>query len=439
MVEYFSIGDNLMGKKIKTFLILSLIFSLFCSISDSINIVNAETNQSEEIKNNQEKIDVYYQSGNQKINLIFHSIILRDQLSSEDKKLFTINLSNFNKDLAQINNFINSPNGLITRIKIKSNKKEIKIKKIIPLLDETNLEQTKFTTGFNYQVLVYLNNWKKVSFSLPISINRQSIKLDDAPFLNYQPTFLINPTIKASKNGYSLVRGISADSINSSQEIMPVSLNDWRITSNDSFIKDKCFLDIEKPGIYQIDYEIVNSKSKKVISFSRKITVLSDDQSEDKDNFTPLQQTELIPINRLGYVNYVPNYGVRVFDDYGDEATATGDYIDTGSQWMILYTAFDTHGREWYCIGTNQWVQAAYIVFEPNKLLQSLNFNARVKEKNGTRLYLGYGKLAVYSGRILAQNSDWKIFGEVKSDGVFWYNLGGNQWVEATKCQKIPK
>lgn len=429
-----------MKKRVKEPLILCLIFSLLLLWLSPVNHTWAAPSKNSETLTNQDQVDVTFQSGDQKISLLRHPIVLWDQLSSEDKGVFTLNGRNFAAEIARLNDFINTPEGLLARLHVTSKSGKVGIKKVIPLLNDDDLQNMKLSTAFNYQLLIYLDNWEKVSFSLPIRINNETTQPDGAPKLNFQPTFLINPTVKVSKDGYSLTQGIKAEYVAGKQGIMLISVEDWRITSNNGEIKYKTMLNIAKPGVYKIDYEITNPISKQITAFSRTITILENEQSKDENNFTPLPQAELIPIDKPGFVNYFPNYGIRVYDDYGDEAKATGDFINTGTQWQILYSAFDIHGTEWFCIGTNQWVKASYIEFDRSKLPPvDFNYNVKIAEKSGARLYLGYGKLAQFSGRVLDAGSKWRVLGEVNSAGTYWYNLGANQWVEGKYCQKVPK
>ncbi len=48
----------------------------------------------------------------------------------------------------------------------------------------------------------------------------------------------------------------------------------------------------------------------------------------------------------------------------------------------------------------------------------------------GIALWNGYGASRKYAGRTLANASSWAVYGEKYVDGEYWYNLGGDQWVE---------
>ena len=56
----------------------------------------------------------------------------------------------------------------------------------------------------------------------------------------------------------------------------------------------------------------------------------------------------------------------------------------------------------------------------------------------GINLWNGYGSSASYAGRKLADGTNWKIFYAVKdTKGHVWYNLGGNQFADASYFKVI--
>lgn len=50
----------------------------------------------------------------------------------------------------------------------------------------------------------------------------------------------------------------------------------------------------------------------------------------------------------------------------------------------------------------------------------------------GIALWLGLGEEREFSGRRLQDGTSWKTFGEAVIDHAYWYNLGGNQWMQAS-------
>ena len=144
-----------------------------------------------------------------------------------------------------------------------------------------------------------------------------------------------------------------------------------------------------------------------------------------------LQQSEVQaaqPDFNVGYVNYVPGYGIAVFDQPNGHAIS-GKYLATGTSWKV-FDQQTVNNQVWYNLGGKQWVSGAYLKATP----PTPPFAKTV----GTVQYVpGYG-IAVWNsdqpnrrptGQVLAHGTRWQVLGHSVVNGEDWYNLGGNQWV----------
>lgn len=64
--------------------------------------------------------------------------------------------------------------------------------------------------------------------------------------------------------------------------------------------------------------------------------------------------------------------------------------------------------------------------------LNHLSGVVQVKNSNGVPLWNGYGAAKTATGRTLRNNSRWKVTAQTVVDGAYWYQVGANQWIEAT-------
>lgn len=405
----------------------------------SIPVINSETNEtlaqvddSSFFENNLSKddVEVLYSSGTKKINLIKQPILLMDQLNDAEQKSLTISVGNLESGIERIKDYINSPSGLIRYLSITSKNNNVSIKNIEPLFSKNDLTMASYSNGFNFPVLVRLSNWEEITFTLPVVINRSPQTANSAPILQGDPAFLINPTVSTSKEGYSLVNGLSAWFVNQSKILQTISTDNWLVTSPNGTIKNDFILDVSKPGSYLVNYQITSPTSGQSIEFSRRI-VVSDTKKND-DQYFPIYQANLYPVNKNAYVNYVQNYGIMLYDGFGASAKPLNRYLPNGSEWKVLYSVVDERGVEWFCLGRDQWAMQQYFKFSSNYGIQNADFVAEIVNSKGANLYNGYGDLKVFSGRVLATGTKWKVNSTIRlGDDSLWYNLGANQWVDA--------
>lgn len=74
--------------------------------------------------------------------------------------------------------------------------------------------------------------------------------------------------------------------------------------------------------------------------------------------------TGVVNFSAVGRINYVPGYGIMVWNNYGASAKTTGKYLKHGTNWKIFKKATMSDGSVWYNVGGNQWVDGKYIVLK---------------------------------------------------------------------------
>lgn len=73
------------------------------------------------------------------------------------------------------------------------------------------------------------------------------------------------------------------------------------------------------------------------------------------------QSSQVQAATQVVTVNYVPGYGIAVWNNFQNGQT-TGQYLKHGSSYKVIKTAKDAQGNVWYDLGMNQWIMAKYTV-----------------------------------------------------------------------------
>ncbi|QNQ81526.1 hypothetical protein [Lactobacillus sp. PV034] len=60
-------------------------------------------------------------------------------------------------------------------------------------------------------------------------------------------------------------------------------------------------------------------------------------------------------------VNYVPDYGIAVWNHANTLSHTTGQYLPHATSWKVIDSAYDAQGNKWYDLGKNQWVMAKWV------------------------------------------------------------------------------
>lgn len=181
-------------------------------------------------------------------------------------------------------------------------------------------------------------------------------------------------------------------------------------------------VDTSKAGTYTVNYTAKNANGY-TSTFTRVVIVSASTGSSE----TPETGTV--------YVNYVPGYGIAVWNTYKDGRKITGTKLQHGTAWKYYKTA-TINGEKWYNLGGDQWIQAQY-----TSATKPGNTGSEIEKIDGTvkvNYVPGYG-IAIWgkpaadvTSKKLAHGTSWKVFAKTSVNGTTWYNLGGNQWVDGT-------
>lgn len=180
-------------------------------------------------------------------------------------------------------------------------------------------------------------------------------------------------------------------------------------------------VDVNTPGIYQLVYEATNLAGNKT-QLVRNIHVLANPNDQPQSNWT------YSDFKSIGYVNYVPGYGINVWQE--PAANYTGEKLIHGSAWRISQKAINRQGQVYYRVGKNQWVDGQYLSFvppvtvmKPLKGVVTINYVPGY----GVNLWKTAGTTGGYYPRKLPHGSKWQVFGSQNG----FYNVGKNQWLQA--------
>ena len=177
-------------------------------------------------------------------------------------------------------------------------------------------------------------------------------------------------------------------------------------------------------GTYTLVYTVTN-KAGKTSTLTRVITVGSGVEKPTEYDFNLSE----------AYIDYVPGYNVREYSYPGNDWT--GNQVKHGTAVKVTKRAVFQNGEEWYKLGDGNWVKSQYVKAGKNP------GNAVDARGVVTVNYIpGYG-IAVYKeagkpelvkvngkAKRLPHGTAWKSFKKQKVNGITYYNVGGNQWVD---------
>lgn len=178
-------------------------------------------------------------------------------------------------------------------------------------------------------------------------------------------------------------------------------------------------VDTNTPGNYTLTYTAKNVATGATTTLSRKISVIAN--NPNKEGY------EVTDFKTIGYINYVPGYGIAVYDAPNGEFT--GQRLSHGSAWKISHQAVAKSNSKdvWYQVGKNQWIKGSNVSMTPVSQMKYFNAIGQVNYVPGysIKVWKNADK-SQWTGKYLRDGSSWKVFGEQNG----FYNVGGNQWVE---------
>ena len=180
-------------------------------------------------------------------------------------------------------------------------------------------------------------------------------------------------------------------------------------------------------------------------------------QGETKAPAAPTRK--VVADNFVGKINYKKGYGVNLWklNDDNSLTWVAPRRLQSGSKWKVFsYTDLTDKNMRLYNLGGNQWVDGQYLVNAANNkkvvakpqtatpaTKPSNSNNGMTALPKGSFVVVGYvphAGIALYnehnnamhfSGRHLPNGSAWSTFGKKSVNNKLYYNLGGNQWVDA--------
>ena len=177
-------------------------------------------------------------------------------------------------------------------------------------------------------------------------------------------------------------------------------------------------LDTSTPGIYQLTYKAINLNGT-TTSMNRTITVLSKE--------SPTNDWTIADYHGVGYINYVPNYGINVWSE--PAGAFAGQRLQHATAWKVFKRAVNAKGQTFYNVGKNQWIDGQYVSFSPVGTMEKLDGIVTINyvPNYGVNLWKNPSTTGgFYEGRKLADGTKWKTFG--KQNGFF--KVGNNQWIQ---------
>ncbi|MCT7689076.1 MAG: C40 family peptidase [Lactobacillus crispatus] len=75
-------------------------------------------------------------------------------------------------------------------------------------------------------------------------------------------------------------------------------------------------------------------------------------------------------------INYVPGYGIAVWNNYNNPELIAGKKLAHGTAWRVFAQATDSNGELWYNLGGAQWIMAKYTLGGSSNTSSSSNVSA---------------------------------------------------------------
>ena len=137
------------------------------------------------------------------------------------------------------------------------------------------------------------------------------------------------------------------------------------------------------------------------------------------------------PLKTTVTIEYVPGYSIAVWTAPADGKVIPGKLLKHGTSWKTF--AVSTVGKTvWYNLGGNQWIPATYAhaAGTTNGKTEIMARRDVTVTRMGGAHIVSSPSGKVIAGRTLPTGSKWRSFGYV-DNGLLWYDLGGNQWINA--------
>ncbi|BDR59059.1 hypothetical protein XA3_15000 [Xylocopilactobacillus apicola] len=132
-------------------------------------------------------------------------------------------------------------------------------------------------------------------------------------------------------------------------------------------------------------------------------------------------------VSKIGFINYVPGYGIAIYDEPG--GSSTGQYLAHGTGWKIFQRATNTKNEIYYNVGKNQWIRSEYVSFTPIDSMEPMDGVVTINyiPGFGVNLWKDASTFGGFYEQKLPTGTQWKVMG--KKNG--FYNVGKNQWIQS--------
>ncbi|MCI2172463.1 sortase domain-containing protein [Schleiferilactobacillus perolens] len=118
---------------------------------------------------------------------------------------------------------------------------------------------------------------------------------------------------------------------------------------------------------------------------------------------------------------------------FGSQARNSGRTLPNHSAWQVTKVGIGNDGARWLQVGNNQWLPASATsesgASSVSVVYDTISYDRPVvKLYQAANLHNGIG-LNTNSSRQLAALSSWTVTKAAQKDGLWWFQVGTNQWV----------
>ena len=134
-------------------------------------------------------------------------------------------------------------------------------------------------------------------------------------------------------------------------------------------------------------------------------------------------------------INYVHGYNVKEYNS--PDSLWSYQYIHDDTSVSVTKQAF-YNGEKWYKLNNGYWVKAQYVRPADQDGSEKIQGIATINYVPGYGIavyrFPGYGELVMdkktMNFKRLPHGTSWKVFKRITVNGIVYYNLGGEQWID---------
>ena len=134
-------------------------------------------------------------------------------------------------------------------------------------------------------------------------------------------------------------------------------------------------------------------------------------------------------------INYVHGYNVKEYNS--PDGLWSYQYIHDDTSVSVTKQAF-YNGEKWYKLNNGYWVKAQYVRPADQDGSEKIKGIATINYVPGYGIavyrFPGYGELVMdkktMNFKRLPHGTSWKVFKRITVNGIVYYNLGGEQWID---------